>query len=161
MSGSSSTGLKILTRFIILCFRMFVSKLLILFGIIPRKFVKLFICDCQYKPNCTKTNCRTLVLNLEFLLGMRDVSNGISRLHHSDGAYKHLWSKVAMIPHYNHISPRVSVDGVRMINSGYDSTYVHCFNTMLKTKRRWINLKLKEWHKNCSKRCFVKEFLKG
>lgn len=29
-----------------------------------------------------------------------------------------------MIPHYNHISPHVSVDGARMINSGYDSTSI-------------------------------------
>lgn len=37
-----------------------------------------------------------------------------------------------MIPHYKHIiSPSVSVDGVRMINSGYDSVKAIVSETML------------------------------
>lgn len=44
-----------------------------------------------------------------------------------------------MTRHYKLISPGVSVDGVRMIKSGYDSTHSYCFkdnNAFGETKNR-------------------------
>lgn len=38
--------------------------------------------------------------------------------------------KLIMIPYYKHISPSVSVDGVRMINSGYDTKAIVSANNV-------------------------------